>query len=263
MVTSDNAPTFKRAELELRQMWKVLNHAGLKNSAHSIKWNYIVERAVRWGGFYECMLRSVKVALRKTLGRSSLTTEQLLTALTEIVGMINSRPITYIGSETEEPIPLTSGHFIIGKRITSLAPTVRLHLDSNLSSRKCLIKAFNYREKLMRSFWSRWKNEYLLNLRSAHSSIFKNASQLKVNDDVLKKDDQLPRYFWKLGKMLELYIYFPVEMTRKRQTWTPVLFPENTHTRYQYLCTTLYTFSSTLSSVTEDFDEVWDEAIYR
>ncbi|GFY05383.1 integrase catalytic domain-containing protein [Trichonephila clavipes] len=98
--------------------------------------------------------------------------------------MINSRPITYVGSETEEPIPLTPAHFIIGKRITSLPP-VRLHLDSSLSSRKCLIKAFNYREKLMRSFWSRWKNEYLLNLRSANSSTFKNASEFKINDVVL------------------------------------------------------------------------------
>ncbi|GFT64163.1 integrase catalytic domain-containing protein [Trichonephila clavipes] len=116
--------------------------------------------------------------------------------------MINSRPIIYVGSETEEPIPLIPAQFIIGKRITSLPP-VRLHFDSNLSSRRCLIKAFNYREKLMRSFWSRWKNEYLLTLRSAHSSTFKNASQFKNNDVVLIKDDQVPRNFWKLGKILE------------------------------------------------------------
>ncbi|GFX27873.1 integrase catalytic domain-containing protein [Trichonephila clavipes] len=150
------------------------------------------------------MVRSVKVALRKTLGRSLLTTEQLLTVLTKIEGMINSRPITYVGTKTEEPIPLTPAHFIIGKRITSLPP-VRLRLDSNLSSRKCLIKALYYRDKLMRSFWSRWKNEYLLNLRSSHSSTFKNASQFKINDVVLIKDDRLPRKFWKLGKILELF----------------------------------------------------------
>ncbi|GFR07371.1 integrase catalytic domain-containing protein [Trichonephila clavata] len=120
--------------MELQQMWKVLNHADVKNFyyVHSIKWNYIIERAAWWGGFYERMGRSVKVALRKTLGKS----EQLLTVLTDIEGMINSRPITYVGSETEEPIPLTPAHFIIGKRIT-LLPPVRLHLDSNLSSRKC------------------------------------------------------------------------------------------------------------------------------
>ncbi|GFS51074.1 integrase catalytic domain-containing protein [Trichonephila inaurata madagascariensis] len=78
MVISDNAHTFKCAELELQQM---LNHADLKNvySAHCIKWNYIVKRASWWGGFCECMVRFEKVALRKTLGRLSLTTEQLLT----------------------------------------------------------------------------------------------------------------------------------------------------------------------------------------
>ncbi|GFV77927.1 integrase catalytic domain-containing protein [Trichonephila clavipes] len=118
--------------------------------------------------------------------------------------MINSQPNAYVGSETEEPIPLTPAHFIIGKRITSLPP-VRLHLDSNLSFRKCLIKAFNYRQKLVRSFWCRWKNEYLLNLRSAHSSLFKNASQFKINDVVLIKDDQLPRNSWKLENILELF----------------------------------------------------------
>ncbi|GFX46599.1 integrase catalytic domain-containing protein [Trichonephila clavipes] len=89
MVISDNARTLKRAELELQQMWKLLNHADVKNfySAHSIKWNYIVERATWWGGFDERRVRSVKVALRKTLRKSSLTTEKLLT---EIKGMINS-----------------------------------------------------------------------------------------------------------------------------------------------------------------------------
>ncbi|GFR13762.1 integrase catalytic domain-containing protein [Trichonephila clavata] len=73
------------------------------------------------------MVRSVKVALRKTLGKSLLNTEQLLTVLTEIEGMINSRPITYVDSETEEPIPLTPAHFIIGKRITSLPPRIPGH----------------------------------------------------------------------------------------------------------------------------------------
>ncbi|GFY27682.1 integrase catalytic domain-containing protein [Trichonephila clavipes] len=71
--------------------------------------------------------------------------------------MIHSRPITYVGRETEEPIPLTPAHFIIKKRIT-LLPLVRFRLDSNLSSRKCLLKAFNYHEKLIRRFWSRWRN---------------------------------------------------------------------------------------------------------
>ncbi|GBN71528.1 hypothetical protein AVEN_112953-1 [Araneus ventricosus] len=205
VVISDNARTFKRAELEIKRIWNILNHPDVKNfySFNGIKWQYIVERAAWWGGFYERMVRTVKTALRKTLGKSCLTVEQLLTVLIEIEGMINSRPITYVGSDTEEPTALTPAHFLLGKRITSL-PSVRLHLDSNLSSRKCLIKSFNYRERLMRSFWTRWKNEYLLNLRSAHLSLVKNSSPFKVNDVILIKDDHLPRNFWKLGRIIEL-----------------------------------------------------------
>lgn len=207
VVYSDNARTFKRAELELKQLWTVVNESRVKNfcASNGIKWKYIVERAAWWGGFYERMVRTVKVALRKTLGKSSLTLDHLQTVLTEIEGMVNSRPITYVASDSDEPNALTPAHFLLGKRLTSL-PSVKLHLDTNISSRKILIKAFNYRERLMRSFWSRWKNEYLLNLRSAHSSLAKNnISEFKINDVVLVKDDHLPRNFWKLGRILELF----------------------------------------------------------
>ncbi|GBM13210.1 hypothetical protein AVEN_187982-1 [Araneus ventricosus] len=122
VVISDNARTFKRAELEIKRIWNILNHPDVKNfySFNGIKWQYIVERAVWWGGFYERMVRTVKTALRKTLGKSCLTVEHLLTVLIEIEGMINSRPITYVGSDTEEPTALTPSHFLLGKRITSL-----------------------------------------------------------------------------------------------------------------------------------------------
>ncbi|XP_055941720.1 uncharacterized protein LOC129971768 [Argiope bruennichi] len=129
VVVSDNARTFKRAELEIKLIWNVLNHADVKNfySANGIKWKYIVERAAWWGGFYERMVRTVKTALRKTLGKSCLTVEQLLTVLTEIEGMINSRPITYVGSDTEEPIALTPAHFLLGKRVTSLPSEILMN----------------------------------------------------------------------------------------------------------------------------------------
>ncbi|GBO38058.1 hypothetical protein AVEN_257783-1 [Araneus ventricosus] len=52
-VISDNARTFKRAELEIKRIWNILNHPDVKNfySFNGIKWQYIVERAAWWGGF--------------------------------------------------------------------------------------------------------------------------------------------------------------------------------------------------------------------
>ncbi|KAF8783386.1 hypothetical protein HNY73_013551 [Argiope bruennichi] len=57
VVVSDNARIFKRAELEIKLIWNVLNHADVKNfySANGINWKYIVERTAWWGGFYERM----------------------------------------------------------------------------------------------------------------------------------------------------------------------------------------------------------------
>lgn len=103
------------------------------------------------------MVRTVKTALRKTLGKSSLSLSELITILTEIEAMtVNSRPIAYLSNEGQDPLPLCRAHFLIGRRMSSL-PLARLHLDSNFSSRKELLKYYNYKEQLMRLFWSRWR----------------------------------------------------------------------------------------------------------
>ncbi|GFY29373.1 integrase catalytic domain-containing protein [Trichonephila clavipes] len=111
----------------------------------------MIERAPWWGGFYERLIRTVKLALRKTVGRATLFRDELETLLIEIEGVLNSRPLTYIFSEFNEP--LTPSHMIFGRRVNSLPPA-RLNFDSNLSNRKVLIKRFNYRERLLNMFWT-------------------------------------------------------------------------------------------------------------
>ncbi|GFS61188.1 integrase catalytic domain-containing protein [Trichonephila clavipes] len=97
-----------------------------------------MERAPWWGGFYDRLIRTVKLALRKTVGRATLFRDELETLLIEIEGVLNSRPLTYIFSEFNEPEPLTPSHMILERRVNSLPPA-RLNFDSNLSNRKVLI----------------------------------------------------------------------------------------------------------------------------
>ncbi|GFV96204.1 integrase catalytic domain-containing protein [Trichonephila clavipes] len=125
-----------------------------------------MERAPWWGGFYERLIRTVKLALRKTVGRATLFRDELETLLIEIEGVLNSRPLTYIFSEFNEPEPLTPSHMILGRRVNSLPPA-RLNFDSNLSNRKVLIKRFNYRERLLNMFWTKLSKEYICMLKSA------------------------------------------------------------------------------------------------
>ncbi|GFT00096.1 integrase catalytic domain-containing protein [Trichonephila clavipes] len=123
-ILTDNAKTFKKSELELKNLWKIISDPTVKAfyASHKIYWQFIIERAPWWGGFYERLIRTVKLALQKTVGRATLFRDELETLLIEIEGVLNSRPLTYIFSEFNEPEPLTPSHMILGRRVNSLPP---------------------------------------------------------------------------------------------------------------------------------------------
>lgn len=54
---SDNAKTIVPARFEVQKVYGHLDP----------KWNFIVPRAPWWGGWWERLIRSVKLALRKSL----------------------------------------------------------------------------------------------------------------------------------------------------------------------------------------------------
>ena len=113
----------------------------------------ILLNAQHGGGVYERMVRSVKIRLRKNLGRSSLTHSELETFLVEVEAIYNSRPLTFIYSDLEEPSPLTPAHLLIGKRLLGL-PAIRLN-DLNRITKENLVKRFRLRKTLLNHFWKR------------------------------------------------------------------------------------------------------------
>ncbi|XP_071043047.1 uncharacterized protein [Parasteatoda tepidariorum] len=90
-VTGLDFAEFKRAEFELRKMWTILSSSEVSEfySSKGIKWKFKVEGAPWWGGFYERMVRSMKIILRKLLRKTSLTSEELETVPCEIEAVIN------------------------------------------------------------------------------------------------------------------------------------------------------------------------------
>lgn len=101
-----------------------MNHQDIKKyyASNSIKWKLIVERVAWWGGYYERIVRTVKIGLQKILEKSSVMIDYLHTVLLDIEGMINSRPITYVGNDVEEPIALNHAHLLLAKRISFYYP---------------------------------------------------------------------------------------------------------------------------------------------
>ncbi|GFY66409.1 integrase catalytic domain-containing protein [Trichonephila inaurata madagascariensis] len=94
---------------------------------------------------------------------------------------------------------------ILGRRVNSLPPA-RLNFDSNLSNRKILIKRFNYRERLLNMFWTKRSKEYIFTLKSAHCvKSTGEIKEFKIDDVVLINDEEIPRHFWKLGKVVDVF----------------------------------------------------------
>ena len=71
------------------------------------------------GGFFERMVKEVKTCLRKVLGKSQLSFDELPTILAEIEAVLNSRPLTHSYSDDIEE-PITPAHLIIGRRLLTL-----------------------------------------------------------------------------------------------------------------------------------------------
>ena len=71
-ITSDNAKTFKRANKDLAQLFRTTKAQDFVAN-QGITWNFILEKAPWWGGYYERMIQLVKRRLRKILGKALLT----------------------------------------------------------------------------------------------------------------------------------------------------------------------------------------------
>ena len=119
VIMSDNAKTFKHSSKEIKKIVRsdqVREH--LTN--YNTEWQFIAEKAPWWGGYWERMVQSVKRCLRKTIGRSSLTIDEMGTVLVEVEATINNRPLTYMYNDSEGvSFTLTPAHLIYGRRLVT------------------------------------------------------------------------------------------------------------------------------------------------
>ena len=205
---SDNGKTFKVASKFLKSVFKdntVHDHL----SERGCDWTFNVERAPWWGGAFE---RMVQRCLRKTVGQASLTHDELLTAVTEIESIINSRPLSYVSAgDVEEP--LTPSHLLIGRRVLNLPDHLR-HLcdpgdeDFDVDSTQ-LTKRMKHLNNTLNHFWKRWRSEHLAELRESHRHLLKKSHgepQVSVGDVVIVHEEGLPCSFWKLVRIHDLIV---------------------------------------------------------
>ena len=202
LINSDNAKTFKFAAKFLSTLAKDPSVFSFLQDKR-ITWRFNLERSPWWGGYFERLVGSVKSCLRKVLGNARLSLDELNTTLLEVEGILNSRPLTYIYDEIGYE-PLTPNHLLHGRRLPLLANN--LEFDANEVDENAAIckKRFWYLIKKLNHFASRWKNEYLVDLREHHRHRGTGEANIQRGDIVLIKEDNLKRNQWKMGQIENL-----------------------------------------------------------
>ena len=149
---------------------------------------------------YERLVKSVKLALKKTLGAKYLTKAELETVIFEIESCINSRPLTYVSYDDDLTV-ITPAHFILGRNAfvkpeCDIDPSAVTPVDHH---EKLMIKSF-----LLNKFWKIWTQVYITNLPPIVHK-FSSKCKLKPGSMVIIKDENIPRLMWPMGIITQVF----------------------------------------------------------
>ena len=103
-MTSDNGTQLVGAVAELRNMVRGLDAKKLRefSTERGMEWRFITPGAPHQNGCAEALVKSVKIALKKAIGETTLTPFELYTLLLEVANLVNERPIGRIPNDPDD-----------------------------------------------------------------------------------------------------------------------------------------------------------------
>lgn len=165
-------------------------------TSQNIKFSFIPPYAAHFGALWEAGVKSCKFHLRRVVGNANLTFEEFNTVLTQIEAVLNSRPLSPMSSDPNDYTPLSPGHFLVGRPLTSPATDDLQHVPLHRLDR------YRRVEQIRQHFWERWAKEYVSELQTRVKWRV-SGSNLEPNTLVLIKDDNLPPLKWHLGRVIQ------------------------------------------------------------
>lgn len=199
---SDNGTNFQGANRILTEMHKMLLDETInKDIAASLSkdgttWHFIPPSSPHFGGIWESNVKSVKFHLKRVVGTSMLTFEEMYTVLTQIEAILNSRPLCSISDLDLNP--LTPSHFIIGEPLTSVPE------PNYLSSPLPRLKQWKLLQQMVQGFWKRWSSEYITSLQQ-RPKWERQHKTFEIDDVVVLKEPNLPQNKWLLGRIIQVH----------------------------------------------------------
>ncbi|XP_072400933.1 uncharacterized protein [Diabrotica undecimpunctata] len=192
----DHGTNFMGAKNELRKFFEInSDKIQTRLSQESIDWRFIPPNSPHFGGLWEAGVKSVKHHLRRSIGENILTFEEFSTLLTQIESCLNSRPISPLSDDPNDPSPLTPAHFLIGEPLFSIPDHNWLDVNENRRNQYQLI------QQRLQLFWKRWSSEYISQLQSRNKWKKSEPQVLTSGTLVLIKEDGLPPLKWSLGRV--------------------------------------------------------------
>lgn len=111
------------------------------------------------------------------------------------------RPIVHILEDATDLKALTPSHFLIDRPLLQ-PPLTEEALTAVADSR---ITLWGRQQKLVQSFWQRWKEKHLISLqiRAKRNTTSKN---VQVGDIVIALSENTPPTCWPLGRVMAVYL---------------------------------------------------------
>lgn len=195
---SDNGKNFVGTNTEIKEIVKFLTNSKDATTKFATKlgftWKFIPSYSPHFGGLWESSVKSCKFHIKRVAGNTPLTFEEFDTLLAQVESILNSRPLSPLSSDPSDLSPLTPGHFIIGRSLTTVPEA---DLTSEPTNR---LNRYQHLQQMNQHFWKRWSQEYLGELQR-RTKWQRHRSDLKLNSLVLLRNDNLPPLKWRLGRV--------------------------------------------------------------
>ena len=187
-IRSDQGTNFTGAEVTAKSMgitWRF-------NPPHSSHMGGLWERAI---GMSRRILDSM---LTDPANLGTLTHEVLVTLMAEVAAILNSRPITTVSGDSEDPMVLSPALLLTHKNFDSSGQEP----CGNIDIKDIYRDQWKRVQYLSQLFWTKWKRDYLATLQS-RQKWQESARNVAKGDIVLLKDKTLCRGEWPLARVTE------------------------------------------------------------
>ncbi|XP_077275741.1 uncharacterized protein LOC143904736 [Temnothorax americanus] len=199
---NDCGTNFVGADKQLRALFTASNPEGRQIAGQlasdGIKWRFNPPSAPHFGGLWEAAVKSLKHHLRRVLGETTLTYEEMSTLLAEIEACLNSRPLQAFSDNPDDLAVLTPGHFLVGSALIAVPEPSLLDVPVNRLTRWQLL------QQMRDYFWKRWSQEYVHSL--VHRPKWQNREpDVQLGRLCLLRNETTPPTRWPLARVVKVH----------------------------------------------------------